>query len=62
MSLADRLARQAGTQRNTARPTHGGGLARHTDPFADVRRTVHDALLETLGPKLYDANLTEREL
>jgi len=63
MSLADRLARQAGTQRTTARPTHGVPRnARRADPFADVRRTVHDALLDTLGPKLYDAHLSEREL
>ncbi len=64
MSLSDRLAKQAGGQRTTARPTHGtpGQAARHADPFADVRRTVHDALLDTLGPKLYDANLNEREL
>jgi pilus assembly protein CpaF len=63
MSLSDRLAKQAGSQRVTARPTHGTGqAARQTDAFADVRRTVHDALLDTLGPKLYDANLSEREL
>ena len=63
MSLADRLARQADPHR-TVRPTHGAAAARtrHRDPFADVRRGVHDALLETLGPKLYDANLSEREL
>ena len=63
MSLSERLARQAGGPQN-ARPTHGvpGQSARRTDPFADVRRSVHDALLDTLGPKLYDVNLSEREL
>jgi pilus assembly protein CpaF len=61
MSLADRLARQAAPR--TVRPTHGPGRsARRADPFAGVRRSVHDALLETLGPKLYDAHLSEREL
>ena len=61
MSLADRLARQA-TPR-PVRPTHGPGrAARRADPFVGVRRSVHDALLETLGPKLYDAHLSEREL
>jgi len=63
MSLSDRLAKQAGSQRATARPTHGAGYAaRRADPFADVRRSVHDALMDTLGPKLYEANLNEREL
>ncbi len=36
--------------------------ARHADPFAAVKRSVHDALLEALGPKLYDAHLDQREL
>jgi pilus assembly protein CpaF len=64
MSLSERLARQNGAPRGAVRATHGGQdqNARRTDPFADVRRNVHDALLETLGPKLYDANLNEREL
>jgi len=62
MSLADRLARQNAAQQ-PVRPTHGTPRHhRRADPFADVRRRVHDALLETLGPKLYDANLSEREL
>ncbi len=63
MSLSERLARQAAPGR-PVRPTHAGQYqsARRADPFADVRRNVHDALLETLGPKLYDANLNEREL
>jgi pilus assembly protein CpaF len=34
----------------------------HTDPFATVKRSVHEALLETLGPRLYDAHLDQREL
>jgi pilus assembly protein CpaF len=41
-------------------------LSRHTvrniDPFARVKRSVHEALLEALGPKLYDAHLDQREL
>jgi pilus assembly protein CpaF len=63
MSLSDRLARQALSQR-PVRPVHRGAghRGRRADPFAEVRRSVHDALLETLGPKLYDANLSEREL
>jgi pilus assembly protein CpaF len=33
-----------------------------TDPFADLRRTVHQTLLESLGPKLYDSRLSQSEL
>jgi pilus assembly protein CpaF len=32
------------------------------DPFADVKKAVHEALLETLGPQLYDARMTQSEL
>jgi pilus assembly protein CpaF len=62
MSLSDRLA-----QRNSPGPAvprqgtkaHGD---RGIDPFDEVRRSVHEALLEALGPKLYDAHLDQREL
>jgi pilus assembly protein CpaF len=39
-----------------ARPRH------NSDPFADLKRTVHQRLLDTLGPKLYDAHMTQSEL
>ncbi len=32
------------------------------DPFAAVKATVHQALLESLGPQLYDPNLEQSEL
>jgi pilus assembly protein CpaF len=35
---------------------------RNVDPFADLKRQVHQALLDTLGPKLYDARLTQSEM
>jgi pilus assembly protein CpaF len=35
---------------------------RQSDPFAAVKRSVHAALLEALGPKLYDVNIDQREL
>jgi len=68
MSLADRLA-QARRDR-TAEPTSQGAgttqAATHTrrlkDPLADLKRSVHQALLDSLGPKLYDSNLTQTEL
>src|SRR5207245_11675833 len=34
----------------------------NVDPFADLKRQVHQSLLDTLGPKLYDARLTQSEL
>ncbi|WP_238350445.1 CpaF family protein [Kribbella shirazensis] len=36
--------------------------ARNADPFAGVKRSVHQGLLESLGPKLYDAHLDQRDL
>jgi pilus assembly protein CpaF len=35
---------------------------RHTDPFGPLKRSVHEALVEMLGPKLYDAHMDQREL
>ncbi len=32
------------------------------DPFADLKRAVHQQLLENLGPKLYDVRLTQAEI
>ena len=62
MSLADRLAQRTAT---AAKPRVQPGAHRRTtrvDPFADVKRSVHEALLEALGPKLYDVQLDQREL
>ncbi|GAA3626078.1 CpaF family protein [Kineosporia mesophila] len=67
MSLADRLA-QARLERTdltpagrTSRP-QAPRPRRRADPFADLRRTVHVTLLESLGPKLYDSRLSQPEL
>jgi len=69
MSLADRLAaakRERGVVR--AEPSADGfapaapRARRSADPFADLKRTVHQTLLDNLGPKLYDARLTQSEL
>jgi pilus assembly protein CpaF len=67
MSLADRLAqRQAPTAAPHEQPGpkgHAGRHAgRHVDPFGAVKRSVHEALLEALGPTLYDAHMDQREL
>jgi pilus assembly protein CpaF len=73
MSLADRLAhaqRERGGAAETAAPAQSPSsdngqrqrTATVTDPFSDVKRTVHASLVETLGPKLYDARMTQSEL
>jgi len=36
--------------------------ARYVDPYAPIKRKVHDALLEVLGPSLYDARMDDTEL
>ena len=69
MSLADRLA-QARRQNGVAEPQGDDSLTstvtarprRAVDPFADVKREVHQALLDNLGPQLYDARMTQAEL
>jgi pilus assembly protein CpaF len=65
VSLIERLAQQsvsrspalAQEQRQAPRRA-----SRHADPFAAVKRSVHEALLEDLGPRLYDSHLDQREL
>ena len=71
-SLADRLA-AASRDRTTsttgssdALPVKAGDRAtpatRKEDEFRDLKATVHNRLLQQLGPKLYDADLTQSEL
>src|SRR4051794_40625445 len=75
MSLADRLAqarrdRTPVLQEPSAAPNDptGQGMPVRTrrqpnnDPFGELKRQVHQALLDTLGPKLYDARLTQSEM
>src|SRR5215471_2247989 len=66
MSLSDRLAQARTPAAITAAPRehHQGAHRRsgRSDPFAAVKRSVHEGLLEVLGPKLYDAHLDQREL
>jgi len=70
MSLADRLAQarldRAGTvpvpAGSAGHPQTHGRRALPSDPFAEIKREVHQQLLGALGPKLYDARLTPAEL
>ena len=67
MSLADRLEQ---ARRSPQIPQNGHespaganhAAARIRDPFASVKASVHQALLESLGPQLYDPHLEQSEL
>ena len=71
MSLADRIAaaqRDRGVTSAAPGPS-GEGFAgpaararRAADPFAGLKRAVHQTLLDNLGPKLYDSRMTQSDL
>jgi pilus assembly protein CpaF len=62
-SLSDRIAQRAAPGAAAGEPQGGSRRnARYVDPFATVKRGVHAALLEALGPRLYDAHIDQREL
>ncbi len=65
MSLADRLdsARRSHIPTTpTVGPERSSSRRRVLDPFADVKGRVHQALIDSLGPRLYDPHLPEAEL
>jgi len=70
MSLADRIAaaRRDRVDATELEPVGNDALAttnrvsRHIDPFTHVKQVVHQQLLETLGPELYDARMTQTDL
>jgi pilus assembly protein CpaF len=63
MTLSDRLS-QLGLPSGPVVERRGvpKRSARYADPFGPLKRSVHEELLEVLGPKLYDTHLDEREL
>jgi len=67
MSLTDRLE-QARLSQPQAPNGHqspagkGPEVVRIRDPFAHVKASVHQALMESLGPQLYDPHLEQGEL
>ena len=63
-NLADRLdrVRQATEATPGASARRAGPQRRRQDPFAEVKARVHHELLTTLGPRLYDPNMSEHEL
>ena len=71
MTLSDRLAKAKKERFEEPPPAESRSLeetiaARHSrkkvDPFAELKRAVHQTLLEALGPKLYDVTMTQTEL
>ena len=66
MSLADRLDSVRRSQPSgPGEPSAPGQPAkprRVADPFSEVKERVHQALIENLGPRLYDPHLPESEL
>jgi pilus assembly protein CpaF len=70
MSLADRLAQAQAVRepKAAAEPTTSAGEGHRkktissADPFAELKRTVHQRLVSSMGPKLYDAKKSQTEL
>jgi pilus assembly protein CpaF len=67
VSLADRLeqARRSPATSSNKRESataDTSAAARIRDPFARVKASVHQALMESLGPQLYDPHLEQSEL
>jgi len=67
MSLADRLdqARRSQPEAPNGHDARDGSkpaVVRVRDPFAGVKASVHQALLDSLGPQLYDPHLEQAEL
>lgn len=66
MSLADRLesvrrSQASAAEASTAAPSPND-RPRLVDPFATVKASVHQALMDSLGPQLYDPHLDQNEL
>ncbi len=66
MNLTDRLAARGGTAPRSISEQRVPAAVRRADQPQDrlvaIKLSVHTALLDTLGPTLYDANMTEADL
>jgi pilus assembly protein CpaF len=66
MGLYERLASQNGTvaesDRSLASADGSAASPAKGDPLAELRRKTHQALIQAMGPKLYDVNLTATQL
>ncbi|MBK5306380.1 MAG: CpaF family protein [Frankiaceae bacterium] len=61
MSLADRIAR-AGAPDVPLQKASARKAATPPDAFASLKRRVHQELLDSLGPQLYDPHMSESDL
>jgi pilus assembly protein CpaF len=66
VNLTERLAARDGTPQRSANDTRSSTVVRHQDHpherLVAAKLRVHGALLEALGPTLYDANMSEADL
>ena len=68
MSLADRLAQARRDKTAETFGPEGSALGAGDlftpveDPFRELKLSVHQSLIESLGPKLYDSAMTQAEL
>jgi pilus assembly protein CpaF len=66
MNLTERLAARDGSALRAANETRSPATGRHQDHaherLVTVKLRVHGALLDALGPTLYDANMSEADL
>jgi len=67
MTLAERLAQaKRASEEPTGRAPAPAPAERRrhrvTDPFADLKRSVHQTLLDNLGPKLYEVDLKPADI
>ena len=67
MSLSSRLEQARGStpaapSRRESAVAETPAAARLRDTFARVKASVHQALMESLGPQLYDPHLEQSEL
>jgi pilus assembly protein CpaF len=67
VSLTERLEQARGAapttqSRRESTTAETPAAARLRDPFAQVKASVHQALMESLGPQLYDPHLEQSEL
>ena len=67
MSLSDRLSqarrgRELDVTSIEPEPSRAPTRRRSVDPYAGIKRSVHAALVESLGPQLYHTQLSEADM
>ena len=69
MSLSDRLSQarkgresEVTSGEEQVAPKRSSSRKRSVDPYAAIKKSVHAALVESLGPQLYHTQLNEQEL